>query len=340
MKLIQAYESNWAETEMKRSTALLAFIALAFTLSPASATSYEDITLYGSYGDSLGILIEGRVTEKRYSSEVEPNDSKWRNFWRNLSLFRNDERKGQSVTIQVSGATQTLATITSEEGYFKIEAAEKSGAAEGWNIFSVHSGTTTQTGQTLVVPKANTVGLISDLDDTILVTQVTSTAKMLANTFFKNPAQRKAVPGMAQLYEKLMMQNALPQAAPLFYLSASPHQLHANIAQFLAINRFPKGVLITKRVTSDKTSDPMMDQIAYKSQKLNEIFTRVPHVSFILVGDDGESDPEIYEAMRQKFPERVRAIWIRKVRTDRELAWPASVRDLAEVLREMKIELN
>jgi phosphatidate phosphatase APP1 len=183
-----------------------------------------------------------------------------------------------------------------------------------------------------VVPDSNVHGLISDLDDTILVTEVTSTRRMLANTLLRNPMQREAVPGTAALYRELAAKNADAAAAPVFYLSASPRQLHFSIETFLAYNGFPRGVLITKRVTNDETSESLFDQAPYKKARIEEILARVAHARFTLIGDDGEHDPEIYEEIRKAHPERIEAIWIRRVHPDPERPKLAGQGDLAVLL--------
>lgn len=178
----------------------------------------------------------------------------------------------------------------------------------------------------------NSLAIISDIDDTILVSQVTDRSRLLANTFLKSPHERQAVPGVADFYRRLAQRNPQPQAAAVIYLSASPRQLHANIEAFLDSHGFPRGVLITKKVTNDTSSEPLADQFANKTAKIEDIFTRLPHVSFVLVGDDGERDPEIYDAVQRRYPQRVQAVWIRKVTADPNRATFPGQQDLAEVL--------
>jgi phosphatidate phosphatase APP1 len=184
----------------------------------------------------------------------------------------------------------------------------------------------------LIVPNDNVAGLISDLDDTILVSEVNSTRRLLAKTMLGNPLQREAVPGTAELYRTLAGRNPDPAAAPTFYLSASPRQLHGSIQAFLDHNGFPRGVLITKRVTNDATSEPLRDQVAYKIAKIEEILRRLPDVRFTLIGDDGERDPEVYRQIRERHPARVAAIWIRRVHPDPKRTRYPDQGDLAELL--------
>jgi phosphatidate phosphatase APP1 len=157
---------------------------------------------------------------------------------------------------------------------------------------------------------------------------------MLANTFLHNSTQRQVVPGIVPFYRQLMAANPQPEFAPIIYLSASPRQLHNAINAFLRYNGFPPGVLITKRVTDDSTSEPLTDQVAYKTAKIETILTQLPAVRFTLVGDDGERDPEIYADIQKRFPDRVAAIWIRKVNPD-----PNRVRIVGQgVLNDMLVQ--
>jgi phosphatidate phosphatase APP1 len=202
----------------------------------------------------------------------------------------------------------------------------------GWHPVQASSGAATAEGGLLLVPDANVHGVISDLDDTIVVSDVGSTRRMLARAFLENPLQREAVAGTAGLYRSLAERNADPASAPLFYLSGSPRQFYTAIEQFLQHNAFPRGVLIAKRVTGDATSEGLLDQVGYKTGKISEVFARVPKVRYTLIGDDSESDPEIYAEVRRLYPDRVEAIWIRRVSSPRRPRLEGQG-DLEELLR-------
>lgn len=285
-----------------------------FTLASGLATAEDRILLYPAYVTRGTGAIEGRVIEYEEADPHSVAQGRRANLRRNLGLLVNDERAHVPVTVRL--VERQWQATTDVEGYFRIELDQLAALTPGWHqIGGDVSGSSTETGL-LVVPPANVHGLISDLDDTILVTEVTSTRRLLANTLLRNPMQREAVPGTAALYRELAARNADAAAAPTFYLSASPRQLHFSIETFLAYNGFPRGVLITKRVTNDDTSEPLRDQRAYKKVKVEEILARVPHAQFTLMGDDGESDPEIYEEIRRLHPDRIEAIWIRRVNSD------------------------
>lgn len=293
---------------------LLGLALLAGTATVAlDAAEPDGLVIYPAYGDASGAIIEGRVIADRGSNSGDA-DSWWRNLWRNARLMINSEREDVRVSLQVSG--REFVVRTDEEGYFRQIVAGMPTMAPGWHTVQGRTGNATAAGRLLIIPANNAVGVISDLDDTLLVTEVNSKRALLVNTFLKSPRQRQAVAGAAQYIRTVAARNPQPGMAPVIYLSASPRQLQGNILEFLSHHDFPPGVLLTKRVTNDRSSDPIADQVAYKSAKLEDIFARLPHVRFVLMGDDGESDPEIYENMRKKYPLRVEKILIRHVNPD------------------------
>lgn len=304
-------------------------LGLAMVALPARGGE-DEVIVYPGYGDARGAQVEGRVIERRERGEVTADDGKLRNLARNARRLKNDERKQRPVTVTVNG--REWATQSDDEGYFRVALEAAAPLSPGWHRVEAVSGRATGHGELLIVPPGNEIGLISDIDDTILVSEVNDKSRLLANSLLKNPAQRQAVSGMAELYAQRSGANPQAGAAPLFYLSASPRQLQRPLAEFLARNRFPRGVLITKRVTTDRSSEPLVDQFAYKTRKIEELFTRLPEARFVLVGDDGERDPEIYDWVRNKYPERVEAIWIRRVNPDPARPVLAGQRDLSEVL--------
>ena len=307
-----------------------AALPLLFAFCCGTAHAEDRIQLYPAYLSAGTGAIEGRVIAYEDADPHSVTEGRRANLRRNLGMLVNDERADVPVTVRL--VERRWNATTDEEGYFRIDLGDLGALTPGWHqIGGEVAGSTSETGL-LVVPEVNVHGLISDLDDTILVTEVTSTRRMLANTLLRNPMQREAVPGTAALYQELAARNADAAAAPLFYLSASPRQLHFSIETFLAYNGFPRGVLITKRVTNDETSEPLRDQRAYKKVRIEEILARVPHVRFTLIGDDGEHDPEIYDEIRQRNPERIEAIWIRRVHPDPERPKPAGQGDLAVLL--------
>jgi len=148
--------------------------------------------------------------------------------------------------------------------------------------------------------------VISDIDDTIKVTGVHDTRATLRNTFIK---QFEAVPGMAALYRGWAETNH----AEFFYVSASPWQLFAPLSEFIRSNSFPAGPFFLKNVDiKDKTFFAIFQgPELYKPGVIEPLMKQFPHRKFVLAGDSGESDPEIYGELARKYPEQVSRIFIR-----------------------------
>ena len=300
---------------------------ICLLLSAAAASASIEIIVYPSLGNGNRTVIEGRVIAIESRSDESAEDGKRTNLRRNLKMLMNSEQADVPVTVQV--AHQRWPVVTDAEGYFQLSLGELEITTPGWHEVGATSGETRGSGRLLLVAPDITHGVISDFDDTVVVSEVNSKQRLLKNSLLRNFMQREAVPGAPQLYTRLA--NERPTA--MFYLSASPRQLQGSIQSFLDHNGFPPGVLITKKVTNDSSSEPLHDQVAYKTEKLVDLFERLPHIRFTLIGDDGEHDPEIYDALRTRYPDRVEAIWIRRVHPDPNRVRLENQGDLDDLLR-------
>ena len=151
------------------------------------------------------------------------------------------------------------------------------------------------------------LSVISDIDDTIKFTEATSSTKMLANTFLK---PFEVIPGMADLYR-----NWQAEGCDFHYVSSSPWQLYEALAELCSTTNFPAGSMHLRYFR-------VRDQIVKKLQRVRKhskvpiiagILRRLPKRQFVLVGDSGEKDPEIYRFLAEKFPRQIRCILIRDV---------------------------
>lgn len=150
------------------------------------------------------------------------------------------------------------------------------------------------------------ISVISDIDDTIKISNVLNKKEMIRNTFLR---PSRAVSNMAPLYRQWKRQGAV-----FHYVSGSPWQLYNPLVKFLKGHRFPRGTVNLKNFRIKERSLFSFiygDQKKYKTQAIEGIMNDYPGRKFVLVGDSGESDPEIYIAIAKKYPWQVRAIFIR-----------------------------
>jgi hypothetical protein len=157
----------------------------------------------------------------------------------------------------------------------------------------------------LVEPKG--ISVISDVDDTIKVSEVTDHEALLRNTFLR---EFKSVDGMAAMYQRLAAEGAV-----FHYVSASPWQLYRPLSEYMTKDGFPAGSFHMKHFRlKDRSALQMLgSQQKYKPAVIEKILADFPERTFILVGDSGEQDPEIYGDLARKYPRQIARILIRDV---------------------------
>ncbi|MCL2076368.1 MAG: App1 family protein [Betaproteobacteria bacterium] len=179
-----------------------------------------------------------------------------------------------------------------------------------WTLEALGHPAHGQEGYSIAIP-AEGVSIVSDIDDTIKISNVLNRKILIRNTFLE---PFRAVPGMAEWYREMARNE---QHAFFHYLSASPIQLHPALSGFLDDARFPPGVLHLRESTSTRTLYAgQKTTIAHKKNVIIRLLAAYPQRKFILIGDSGEHDPEIYADIARTNPERIIAIHIRNVTDD------------------------
>lgn len=185
--------------------------------------------------------------------------------------------------------------------------------------------------------------VVSDIDDTILLTGLTEGVAMVVRTVLRDVDQRSAIPGMAALYRGLVRGPATRAAARrpepvFFYVSTGSWSFYPMLQQFTRLRGFPRGPMFltdwgpTERYL--RRSGP-----EHKRTAIRRLFEAYPQTSFVLVGDSGQRDALTYEEMAREFPGRVALILIRQVGDDDEDR-NVAVRDRAAALRDEGIPLH
>ncbi len=281
-----------------------------------------------AWSGARGCHFSGRLVERR---ELDADARGAGNrFYHNTRLLLTSGEEG-FVTWRASGVEWT--TRADDDGYWTLAMNPAPAFAPGWHVIETDPERSSEAGLLVVDPK-NRSGIISDVDDTVVVSDVLRKRVLLKNSLGVAPDKRVPVPGMAELYRKLLAKNPAPESAAMFYVSASPRQLTDNLRTFLRANDFPRGVLRLKELSETSEDSLTGDQRAYKQRVLGEIFEAFPGVKFALFGDDGEQDPEIYAELQKRFPGQIEGVWIRRVHPDAKRARFAGQADLGELLRQ------
>lgn len=153
----------------------------------------------------------------------------------------------------------------------------------------------------------NGISVVSDIDDTIKLTEVNSRRRMLQRTFSE---PFSAIDGMAQVFQKWAEQGAL-----FHYVSSSPWQIYDALNQFLNDHEYPFGSMHLKwfRLRDELFKRWQLLRRKSKGGVIKTLMRRLPERTFILVGDSGERDPEIYAKLAGRFPNQVARICIRQI---------------------------
>lgn len=153
------------------------------------------------------------------------------------------------------------------------------------------------------------VGIISDIDDTVMVTALPRPLIAAWNSFVLDEHARQPVPGMAVMLERLTRDSA---GAPVIYLSTGAWNVAPTIMRFLRRHLFPSGPMLLTDwgPTHDRWFRSGRD---HKAENLRRLAAEFPHVRWLLIGDDGQHDDALYTAFASEHPDRVRAVAIRRL---------------------------
>lgn len=145
----------------------------------------------------------------------------------------------------------------------------------------------------------------------------------------QNARGRVVMPGVPDLYRALQRGTTGADLNPFFYVSSSPWNFYDLLDQFLALHGIPAGPVMLQDYGVDDGKLIYAPHDVHKRTQIEEIFRTYPYLPFVLIGDSGQRDPEIYRAIASRFPDRIRAIYIRDVTGS---VRDAEVRAIAEEL--------
>lgn len=230
-----------------------------------------------------------------------------------MRYFLADNEGGKRITIHIGDQTFRL-NKSDGDGYFSGDLQLNSEevarlSSSGVLSFQTYPRSTARAaflGEVLLTNPEG-ISVISDIDDTVKITEVRDKKKLIANTFLR---PFRVVPDMAELYRQLA-----GTEVRFHFVSGSPWQLYEPLRQFFKSSGFPSASFHLKHVTFDDGAllNLAQDPYKFKVPVIRELFERYPARKFILIGDSGEKDPEVYSTIAQEFSDRVIAILIRNV---------------------------
>jgi phosphatidate phosphatase APP1 len=274
---------------------------------------------YRGYGCADRAYLKGRVLRGGPIPKADEGHGVVMNVAAMIQRFESDEVPGARVRIDYPGGPVTV--TTDEEGFFEawIHPDPPFAAGALWHTLEVeleHPASDAPVrcqAQLLVPPAESAFGVISDLDDTVIKTGATSLLRMARTTFFSNARTRVPFPGVAAFYRALQKGAGESPFNPVFYVSSSPWNLHDLLTEFLTIQKIPIGPLMLRDWGMSAQESTPSGHAGHKLGAIRRILDLFPALPFILIGDSGQEDPEIYHRVVHDHPERILAVYIRNV---------------------------
>lgn len=294
----------------------------AFSLKRRQKRNFKNplkIVPFFGYGTSEKIRIKGRVVEDEGEIISSETDSVWRNIRNTYRRFETDEIP--FARVRAIFQNRELETIADDEGYFTAEflnldsLPEKLWQEIGFELLepvSIDEQKPSAAGQILTPLSSSKFGVISDIDDTIITTNVINRLKMLITTIAANEHTRVPFEGVSAFYNAFQKGVTGNESNPIFYVSSSPWNLYGFLFEFMRKHEIPFGPIFLKDFGSH-TIFHGGDHQTHKLENIRHILETFNHLPFVLIGDSGEQDPEIYRIVVEEFPNRIRAVYIRDV---------------------------
>lgn len=275
------------------------------------------LAAYRGYGNHQILHLRGRALQGNALAPAQAGDSRLENLWAAYQRLDSDEVAGVQVTAHYAG--QEWSTVTDSEGYYTlaITPATPIPSPPLWQEVALwwDAPATAKTGAcgaaVLTPPPTARFGVISDIDDTVLVSHAASPFRMALTALLHNAHTRSPFPDVAGFYQALQAGVRGDEQNPIFYVSSSPWNFYDLLVEFMQVNGIPAGPLLLRDYGRQNLRD--IGHRSHKRQTIDALLATYPALPFVLLGDSGQEDPEIYAGVVQDYPGRIRGIHIRDV---------------------------
>jgi phosphatidate phosphatase APP1 len=241
---------------------------------------------YLGYGTPEKLMLQGRVLQDEGFRPTSDAERRWRNLVAFFKRMEADVVPGARLRAQFGGVCAE--SVSDRQGYFRVELKPAGPAKPGWNEVAlelVRKREIRASGRVLVPPPDAEFGVISDIDDTIVYSQAIRKLRMIVSLAFSNARTRKPFKDVGAFYRALHRGRN-----PFFYVSKSPWNLYVPLVEFLELQGLPLGPLLLRDFGLRMNRN-------HKTEAIEAILQTYPELGFILIGDSGEEDPEIYSGI-------------------------------------------
>lgn len=273
----------------------------------------EKIVGYRGLANEERLIITGHAFSRHKIWDTIPAQNRLRNFRQTVTRFRLRPLKNTAIDVMIDGDSRRVRT--NRLGLFTCEFRNRQGSPGWYHYWYRKMGDFREyEGEYKVVDPATT-GVISDIDDTVLVSHSTRLIRKMSLILFRNAYTRTTIPFIKHWHGHISQLNHDTYPDDFFYVSNSEWNLYDFLEDFFEFNGLPKGVFLLqnlKRGLRDLVSAGSTNQ-SHKYGSIRFLMNFFPEKPFILIGDNGQRDMDIYSMICRQSPERVKGIMIRKL---------------------------
>ena len=260
------------------------------------------IEAYLGYSTPEHWVARGRVLTRLIRPEVRPGQRRLRNLLQMLSLFLTDEVAEVTVTAPDHG----VSAMTDEEGYFTLLVPR--GEHHGWAEVAALAEGARAVLPVQVTPPGARLGIVSDIDDTVIETGAWSLWRNLRTTLTGNMTTRHVFPDAIELLDRLCEGGR----NPLFLVSSSPWNMHAFLEGLFARVGLVRAPLFLRDLGISEVQLVSATHGEHKGSVIDRLLAANPGLPFWLVGDTGQHDAEIYADAALRHPGRIARVTLRR----------------------------
>ncbi|MBP1183272.1 App1 family protein [Methylobacterium sp. PvR107] len=275
---------------------------------------------YRGYGSRDEIFLIGRVFRQSpgiHGEDPESLRAQWRDLRRRIA-----RRKvaGAAVTARFGGDAARVET--DRDGYFRVHLHPSglptgAGAWHGVSLVLEADPPIPAEGAVFIPPSGCRYVVVSDIDDTVMRTGVANKLKMLWRLFVEDAESRVAFPGVVALYRALHAGAGGSEGNPMLYVSRAPWGLYEMLSEFFQRHGIPAGPVLFLREWGLSWTHPLPRRATdHKQALIRHMLALYRDLPFVLIGDSGQHDPEVYAQIVEENPGRVLAVYIRNVSRD------------------------
>lgn len=276
------------------------------------------IVPFRGFGNGKTFVLEGRLLESKGIAQPSGDSGLLENVADTIRRFDSDEIPDARIRATFRG--RKYETYTDREGYFAFTFDDARASRPGWHKARLEllesivgqAGVTASGSMLLPSPRAE-FGIISDLDDTVIMTGAFDKTTMVRVLLSHNARTRTAFPGVSQLYRELERGLDGVGRNPFFYVSRSGWNLYDLFETFLESHDLPRGPLLLQDLRFIEKASDTISSRNDKIHRIEQILETFPRLPFVLIGDSGQQDPETYDAIVRKHRTRIRAVYLRDV---------------------------